>query len=125
MKNKLNHGNTLPIVLIVLIVASIIALGITYVVATTSNYRVKKSTQDINYIILGNEAYDVINDANDYYLLNGTLIGYTASNDKIKDSNLTDNEMHFKIVNEELKLEIQIIVIYDSSGYQIFKWDEK
>ena len=125
MKNKLNHGNTLPIVLIVLIVASIIALGITYVVATTSNYRVKKSTQDINYIILGNEAYDVINDANDYYLSNGTLIGYTASNDKIKDSNLTDNEMHFKIVNEELKLEIQIIVIYDSSGYQIFKWDEK
>ena len=125
MKNKLNHGNTLPIVLIVLIVASIIALGITYVVATTSNYRVKKSTQDINYIILGNEAYDVINDANDYYLLNGTLIGYTASNDKIKDSNLTDNEMHFKIVNEELKLEIQISVIYDSSGYQIFKWDEK
>lgn len=125
MKNKLNHGNTLPIVLIVLIVASIIALGITYVVATTSNYRVKKSTQDINYIILGNEAYDVINDANDYYLLNGTLLDYTASNDKIKDSNLTDNEMHFKIVNEELKLEIQIIVIYDSSGYQIFKWDEK
>lgn len=125
MKNKFNHGNTLPIVLIVLIVASIIALGITYVVATTSNYRVKKSTQDINYIILGNEAYDVINDANDYYLLNGTLIGYTSSNDKIKDSNLTDNEMHFKIVNEELKLEIQIIVIYDSSGYQIFKWDEK
>ena len=122
-RNKYNRGNTMPITLIILIIVSIISLGITYMVAQTSATRIRRSTTEINQVRLANDAYVVINSANDYYLTNSSLEGFSDSS--IFNVEIKDDLLSFAIKKDFYGKILNVKIQYSATGYQILKWEEQ
>lgn len=61
MKKNHQSGNTLTIVLICLVVITILSLSTVYAVSYTTTYRLKKSQENFNKIMLENKSYETLN----------------------------------------------------------------
>lgn len=120
--NKNIKGQTMAVTLIILIVISIVALGVTYIVSQTTIARNRKSNTDINSVRLGNACYDVINDINEYYLANSTLVGY--ENSDVKVSIIDSDSLSFSLKKDFYSKTMFIEVKYSASGYKILRWEE-
>lgn len=61
MKKNHQSGNTLTIVLICLVIITILSLSTVYAVSYTTTYRLKKSQENFNRIMLENKSYEALN----------------------------------------------------------------
>ena len=61
MKKNHQSGNTLTIVLICLVVITILSLSTVYAVSYTTTYRLKKSQENFDRIMLENKSYETLN----------------------------------------------------------------
>lgn len=61
MKKNHQSGNTLTIVLICLVVITILSLSTVYAISYTTTYRLKKSQENFDRIMLENKSYETLN----------------------------------------------------------------
>lgn len=137
MKKHLQAGNTLTIVMLCLIVVTILTFSAMYSISYTTSYRLKKSSENFETIMLENQCYEVLNSFIESYDKNNGLESELIS---FKDNfqtekpytiniyQVTANSISFKLryENDRNCFMVESRYILDSDNnilrYEILKW---
>lgn len=142
-KKKNNSGNTLIIVLVILLIVAIISMGVMFSVAYTSNYRMNRSIDSINYVTMENKMYDgfnttITNSNNDVKEKLTSYFTFTPESEweiiYTFDNNINEpssNELVFEFSihkkNNDLCLEGKVTFTINGGAnntYEVKKWGE-
>ena len=117
-KIKNNQGHTIPIVIVIIIVLSIITSSVVYAVNTSSKKAINKINNYTEKLVSENTTYLFLNDV----LENNVLVETQDYLNHQFTITLIENNVYSFIIKNESNFELNATIEFTNDSYQILKW---